>query len=1139
MATITTDTFLDGGVARTAGEAWTLNNGAKLTVRTDHRVHANAPASNLGSLGSVTVNEGELIWDSTAIRWMPYNSGTGNVPPIGTTISQGAVSGYFLGIWASKTVLSTAAGAAMPATGFIKFREVTGGNFAAGALTGIGASAVGPDVQGWISHAYDAGANFTVPRLGKHTSRGGRFFLEDTNGSVGQIFQVPTEGSAVMYAPGLWIETGVGSNQYEYWPGLFSATNGWRHDHIGEAKGQSDVRQKFLKILAGGQLQMGEDFTQASTYISLAAQTTTYAGIANTGTYTWVNNIITVFFATGHLLEVGQQTGLDFTSGSGFDGIFTVLEVLSPYYFTVAATGSGTGGAVVIRPGATCTFTAHALNVGESVYLTVTTGTLPSGTYEIYAVTGANTYLIKYPHVAALTSGSSTALHTLTITFTAHLLAVGNKVYLDFTSGAGVDGVYTIKTVVDANNYRVNFPHSAAISSSNVTMRRQIGYVAPAGLRTWIPSNIVNECATGARATNTVPNATIASRPEWTTTSAGAIDLEYVYACSAYPNFSQAYAIRMRNCAFFDTFIAAETATPLDIEDTHTSMQGALDTVTLSLTSNFAGGLFKNCKFERGNTPGTSDHSAFIQYCKDLVFDNVQSGIIQYARSSGLPWSLAYCSGMEMNNCRTLNGNITLTACSDIEINDLDYCDRYNGRTNATSGLYAVSIGAGCADIKVDGITLGFNGAIEDCHPASGFVYYIGSQRIKVRNCGSYESKLSGGIWAVNAFGLTYVTNTGGNNNDVKIQRVYADKVKTAPFTNINSDKNVLYESVMGGMYVWSAKGILGIAHADLNGQVKGVQEINSVTGQPSVYGTHFIDLFMGTGLGRFILAMNEPTTETDAQFTMASGPEKWNSAGGILLASVGNQAIWEDNVFRKGHTGFFPEEAILSGPTQTRFDIHYQIDTGSGYGDWHNVYYQKAGGAGTSGQFTFTVTDATGVEIGDYIWGTGRTNIGKVTNKVGNTITSDVANTATVSGVIRFNHLPSEVVDPAIGFKMKFRLTVIVAETVACLFLRVATTSSAAAQGGNLYQLDSNTLSLTGVPTGCDLVVLSAGTSTILDQKDSVNSNTLTYIFSGAHNVDIGIIKPGYIPYYIRNLSLTEVDSAIPVSLTADRNYA
>ena len=68
MATIAVDTFLDGGTARTAGEAWTINSGAKLTIRTDSRVHANAPASMTGSLGSVTINEGEVVIDAEGRR---------------------------------------------------------------------------------------------------------------------------------------------------------------------------------------------------------------------------------------------------------------------------------------------------------------------------------------------------------------------------------------------------------------------------------------------------------------------------------------------------------------------------------------------------------------------------------------------------------------------------------------------------------------------------------------------------------------------------------------------------------------------------------------------------------------------------------------------------------------------------------------------------------------------------------------------------------------------------------------------------------------------------------------------------------------------------------------------------------------
>jgi hypothetical protein len=166
MAAITADTYLDGGTARTAGEAMAIGNGARLTIRTDTRIHANAPASFTGSLGNPTFTDigGELYIDATAVRWLPYDTGSGNVPAIGTTVSRSGVSGYLLGVWASLGSAPTAVGAAMPTSGFIKFREVTGGPFGAGALTGIGASATGPDVTGWIECAWDAAVNFVLSR---------------------------------------------------------------------------------------------------------------------------------------------------------------------------------------------------------------------------------------------------------------------------------------------------------------------------------------------------------------------------------------------------------------------------------------------------------------------------------------------------------------------------------------------------------------------------------------------------------------------------------------------------------------------------------------------------------------------------------------------------------------------------------------------------------------------------------------------------------------------------------------------------------------------------------------------------------------------------------------------------------------
>jgi hypothetical protein len=81
-------------------------------------------------------------------------------------------------------------------------------------------------------------------------------------------------------------------------------------------------------------------------------------------------------------------------------------------------------------------------------------------------------------------------------------------------------------------------------------------------------------------------------------------------------------------------------------------------------------------------------------------------------------------------------------------------------------------------------------------------------------------------------------------------------------------------------------------------------------------------------------------------------------------------------------------------------------------------------------------------------------------------------------------------------------------------------------------------TVTFTGLPTGTDVVILTAGTTTILQQVDAEASSSYAWGYSGTHTVDVGFIKTGYVPYYIRNLPLGSTDSSIPVSMTVDRNF-
>jgi hypothetical protein len=212
-----------GGSVNATLDSYTISNGTTLLIDTDTYQCANHSTA-FGSVDTVTFSGtgGKLKVDGTNVRVIPYNTGTGNVPAIGTTISQGGVSATLLGVWSGWQAEPTAAAAAMPASGYIKVKNKTGGDFAAGALTGIGASATGADVVGWIEVRGADTAAVTVPRLGAFEVTGDWFELGTTNGTRGQVIPCPTTASVAGVFPGVWIETASGSGVYERFSGAGS-----------------------------------------------------------------------------------------------------------------------------------------------------------------------------------------------------------------------------------------------------------------------------------------------------------------------------------------------------------------------------------------------------------------------------------------------------------------------------------------------------------------------------------------------------------------------------------------------------------------------------------------------------------------------------------------------------------------------------------------------------------------------------------------------------------------------------------------------------------------------------------------------------------------------------------------------------
>lgn len=244
---------LTAGSANATLDTHAISNRTTLTVRTDSYACVNHSTA-VGSLDTVTFSAtgGTLNFDPTYARHVAYTGGSGNSPAFGAAISQGGVSGVFLGAWTNWVSEPIVPGAAIGATGFIKIGGTTGGEWAAGALTGITATCSGPSEQSFIEVRGETTATITVPRIGRVTSTEAWMTIGTTNGTRGQILACPTCATSAGVFPGVWIETSIGSGVYDRYSGVGS--------QVALATTRTDASMKVVWSTVTG-IRIGNDGT--------------------------------------------------------------------------------------------------------------------------------------------------------------------------------------------------------------------------------------------------------------------------------------------------------------------------------------------------------------------------------------------------------------------------------------------------------------------------------------------------------------------------------------------------------------------------------------------------------------------------------------------------------------------------------------------------------------------------------------------------------------------------------------------------------------------------------------------------------------------------------------------------------------
>lgn len=598
------------------------------------------------------------------------------------------------------------------------------------------------------------------------------------------------------------------------------------------------------------------------------------------------------------------------------------------------------------------------------------------------------------------------------------------------------------------------------------------GYVPAAGCRIRIPSNIGRQCTSAAGdANNLEPFATLSTRPDFATTSAGRLDFEY-FINDWYHVFSSAYSVRHIHVATFDAIVPTNNAAAFEFEDVCTGSYAAAANVSFEVTACTEGGTVTDCKFYRGNA-GSNGHSISIVTTLGMTLTNVETGVITYTRSTGR-LSISQSSDIELNNCSQTAVYTNIATSTNIRINNLDHTDRFVGTTIATTALYGVTSVTSSDNVTLDGMTFGKNGAIADVNPYNAPVYSANSSNVTYRNIGTRAAPL--GVCA--GFEPTFCVHDAGANVNFKAQRVYLAATRSNVISTLNTSTDSVFESIsstVGSILVRSN-----------NTLAKGMRATNnSVSAASSTYGSHTFDMFESDTVGRIWWAMQEPTAFSNSYVTLTlnGATGGFTSAGQVSMPTVGDQLIIETPYYVLGHTAFDNSAPTLTGTLTGNFDYEYDIDVNDG------------------GGFTGTYQTLNGA------------------------------------------NLSAETIDPALGFKLRLRITCNTgATTNAITYVRITTASTAVAQD-NLYPLDTAnpTLTLTGLEVGTEVVVFNDDYTQELDREVLVGT-TFTYNYEwisddGNFDVNILVWKDDKVPF-IETVTLTDEDQSIPLTQDPDLVY-
>ena len=365
-----------------------------------------------------------------------------------------------------------------------------------------------------------------------------------------------------------------------------------------------------------------------------------------------------------------------------------------------------------------------------------------------------------------------------------------------------------------------------------------------------------------------IPNATVATRYDFTTTGGGVVNID---KCNMgwYLSCAQAYQVNVSNSGFVDAILLSEIATPMTFSKVGVGNKPttALLANPLTMTYCYAGGTFTDCVWARVSMAASGAHTNILTDVAGFTFvnDTIRANTI---RANATTYALVATRAVDCTWTTPviIQGAMNFTTCTRINVTDTIYCEAVSGTTVTTYAGQVWNISSNTIDSTFSGLTM----PVTNTQPYTALLALAtGCSGIKLRNIGTRVAPLTMG--SVNGCGLVYTVLTGCY--DIKIQRVYVSNTRTGIMTGDNSSTRVSEENVWGDYA--DAADVMAV----LNHTRKGMGGTGALTAQISVYGTHWRDGFTSTTAGRIAILMNEPTSLTTSQVSLANGAA-FTSAG-------------------------------------------------------------------------------------------------------------------------------------------------------------------------------------------------------------------------------------------------------------------